>query len=195
MEKSLFDGLVGLEGGATQIAVAVSLISLLAVWWPLMHGALLCWRARAATRVPTAAGTTENATACAPIGHVGGRIAELVREVRAANAAATAGEPDAFVRDAAKQLVVEEYEASFAEPISMYSNLLPPIGFIGTVCGLALLLYSMRMESEALILSGLAMALSSTIFALVGYAVLEAVKIHLYGRLARSIDAGLALEA
>lgn len=193
MESSFFEGLIGLQGGATQIAVAVSLISLLAVWWPLMHGALLCWRARAATRIPTASGAPEDSVAGR--GLVGGRIAELVREVRAANAAATVGEPDAFVRDAAKQLVVEEYEASFAEPISMYSNLLPPIGFIGTVCGLALLLYSMKMESEALILSGLAMALSSTIFALVGYAVLEAVKIHLYGRLARSIDAGLALEA
>lgn len=193
MESSFFEGLIGLQGGATQIAVAVSLISLLAVWWPLMHGALLCWRARAATRIPTASGAPEDSVSGS--GLVGGRIAELVREVRAANAAATVGEPDAFVRDAAKQLVVEEYEASFAEPISMYSNLLPPIGFIGTVCGLALLLYSMKMESEALILSGLAMALSSTIFALVGYAVLEAVKIHLYGRLARSIDAGLALEA
>jgi hypothetical protein len=44
-------------------------------------------------------------------------------------------------------------------------------------------------------LGGLAMALSSTIFALIGYALLESVKIHLYGRLARSIDAGLRLEA
>ena len=110
-------------------------------------------------------------------------------------AGTTAAEPDAFVRDAAKQLVVEEYESSFAEPISMYSNLLPPIGFIGTVCGLALLLYSMHMSHAMLQLGGLAMALSSTIFALIGYAILESLKIHLYGRLARSIDAGLRLEA
>jgi hypothetical protein len=187
MESSNFTGLIDLSGGAAQITLAVSLLSLIAVWWPLMHGTLLCWRARAATRIPES-GTGDDAV-------VSGRIAELIREVRQSVASTTAAEPDAFVRDAAKQLVVEEYESSFAEPISMYSNLLPPIGFIGTVCGLALLLFSMRMSHEMLQLGGLAMALSSTIFALIGYAVLEGVKIHLYGRLARSIDAGMRLEA
>lgn len=185
MESSFLASLTGIDGAVAQVTVAVSLISLLAVWWPLMHGALLCWRARAVTQVPT--GDADRSAVA------GGRIAELIGEVRAANAASTAHEPEAFVRDAAKQLVVEEYESSFAEPISMYSNLLPPIGFIGTVLGLALLLYSMRMSNEMLQLSGLAMALSSTIFALLGYALLESVKIHLYGRLARSIDAGLRL--
>ena len=73
----------------------------------------------------------------------------------------------------------------------MYSNLLPPIGFIGTVCGLAIRLYSMQISQEALQLGGMAMALSSTIFALVSYAILESFKIALYGRLAVSIDAGL----
>ncbi len=184
MESSFFSGLMDLRGGAAQVALAVSLLSLLAVWWPLMHGTLLCWRARAATRIPGADGTDG----------VGGRIASLIAEVRQSTASAAAAEPDAFVRDAARQLVVEEYESSFAEPISMYSNLLPPIGFIGTVCGLALLLYSMHRSDAMLQLGGLAMALSSTIFALIGYALLESVKIHLYGRLARSIDAGLRLE-
>lgn len=193
MESSLITGITGIGAGAAQVTVAISLLSLLAVWWPLMHGALLCWRARAATRLPNADVDADlSAAAVGRAGSVaGGRIALLIREVRDANAAATANEPEAFVRDAAKQLVVDEYESSFAEPISMYSNLLPPIGFIGTVCGLALLLYSMRMSNEMLQLSGLAMALSSTIFALIGYAALESVKIHLYGRLARSIDAGL----
>lgn len=186
MDQSIFSGLLDVSNGAAHVTLAVSLISLLAVWWPLMHGTLLCWRARAATRVPS----PERGEA-----GVGGRIAELIREVRASAADAAAAEPDAFVRDAAKQLVVEEYESSFAEPISMYSNLLPPIGFIGTVCGLALLLYSMHASHAMLQLGGLAMALSSTIFALIGYAILESLKIHLYGRLARSIDAGLRLEA
>lgn len=189
MESSFFTGWAAVSGGVAQVTIGVSLLSLLAVWWPLMHGALLCWRARAATQIPTSGPAAEAG--------VGGRIALLIREVQAGAAASAAGEPDAFVRDAAKQLVVEEYETSFAEPISMYSNLLPPIGFIGTVCGLALLLYSMRLAdaAQALQLGGLAMALSSTIFALVGYAILEAIKIHLYGRLARSIDAGLRLTA
>lgn len=186
MDQSIFSGLLDVSNGAAHVTLAVSLLSLLAVWWPLMHGTLLCWRARAATRVPSPERGESG---------VGGRIAELIREVRASAAGAASNEPDAFVRDAAKQLVVEEYESSFAEPISMYSNLLPPIGFIGTVCGLALLLYSMHMSHAMLQLGGLAMALSSTIFALIGYAILESLKIHLYGRLARSIDAGLRLEA
>lgn len=187
MDASFFAGLLEISGGAAQVTLAVSLLSLLAVWWPLMHGTLLCWRARAATRLPDPARADD--------GGVGGRIADLIAEVRQATASAAAAEPDAFVRDAARQLVVEEYETSFAEPISMYSNLLPPIGFIGTVCGLALMLYSVRTSQDLLQLGGLAMALSSTIFALIGYAILESVKIHLYGRLARSIDAGMRIEA
>ena len=73
----------------------------------------------------------------------------------------------------------------------MYANILPPIGFIGTTCGLAILLLSMRISHDMLQMGALALALSSTIFALVGYAMLEGMKIHLYGRLARSIDAGM----
>jgi len=73
----------------------------------------------------------------------------------------------------------------------MYANILPPIGFIGTTCGLAILLVSMRASHDMLQMGALALALSSTIFALIGYALLEGLKIHLYGRLARSIDAGL----
>jgi hypothetical protein len=71
----------------------------------------------------------------------------------------------------------------------MYANILPPIGFIGTTSGLAVLLLSMRISHDMLQMGALALALSSTIFALVGYAILEGLKIHLYGRLARSIDA------
>jgi len=181
MDATFVDWLTQL--GAAEVTAAISVLSLLAVWWPLMHGTQLCWRARAATRVPEGDAAQTGA---------GGRIVELIREVRAANGGATAGEPDAFVRDAARQLVVEEYESSFAEPISMYANLLPPIGFIGTVCGLALLLYSMHASHAMLQVGGLAMALSSTIFALIAFALLESVKIHLYGRLSRSIEAGLA---
>jgi hypothetical protein len=47
---------------------------------------------------------------------------------------------------------------------------LPPIGFIGTTCGLAVQLLSMRISHDMLQTGALALALSSTIFALVGYA-------------------------
>ena len=100
-------------------------------------------------------------------------------------------EPEEFLRDATRQFVLNEYEMNYAQPISMYANILPPIGFIGTTCGLAILLLSMRLSHDILQLGALALALSSTILALIGYAILESLKIHLYGRLARSIDAGL----
>lgn len=183
MESSFFSTLATLISGEARMAIGVSVLSLLAVSWPLTKGTILCWRARAVTRAPQG-GRQQEAGA-------GSRIAELVREIRQSPASTATAEPEAFIRDAAKQLVVSEYESSFAEPISMYSNLLPPIGFIGTVCGLAIRLYSMQVSQEALQLGGMAMALSSTIFALVSYAILESFKIGLYGRLAVSIDAGL----
>ncbi len=183
MESSLFSTLAGLINGEARVALAVSVLSLLAVSWPLTKGTILCWRARAVTRAPRGDRQEEPGA--------GSRIAELVREIRQSPASTASTEPEAFIRDAAKQLVVSEYESSYAEPISMYSNLLPPIGFIGTVCGLAIRLYSMQVSDGALQLGGLAMALSSTIFALVSYAILESAKIALYGRLNVSIDAGL----
>jgi hypothetical protein len=180
---SLLSTLTTLLHGEARVALGVTVLSLLAVSWPLTKGTILCWRARAATR--TARDGRQAGSAA------GGRVAELVREIRQSPGSTGSPEPDAFVRDAARQLVVSEYESSYAEPISMYSNLLPPIGFIGTTCGLAIRLYSMQVSQEALQLGGLALALSSTIFALVSYAILESIKIALYGRLTLSIDAGL----
>lgn len=94
----------------------------------------------------------------------------------------------AFVRDASRQYVVNEYEARYANPIAMYANILPPIGFVGTTIGLVLLFLSMQVANDSLHLSALALALSSSIFALVGYATLEGLRIHLYVRLMRCLD-------
>ena len=181
LDAGLLGGLIELGQGEWRITLTVCLLSLLAVWWPLTKGAVLCFRARAATRISK--GRTEEA----PSGLVSSRL----REVYAASSTDLGDEqPEAFVRDAVKQIVVEDYESNFAHPISMYANILPPIGFIGTTCGLAILLLSMRLSHNALQMGALALALSSTIFALVGYALLESAKIHLYGRLAKSIHAG-----
>ncbi|MEZ4292540.1 MAG: hypothetical protein R3E53_19150 [Myxococcota bacterium] len=184
--STLFAWLSDLAQSELRITIGVCALSLLAVWWPLTRGALLCWRARTVTRPgrdDEGEGTRD-------------RVSALMAEVASSAAAQEAGRtPDAFVRDAAKQIVVDEYESAFAQPISMYANILPPIGFIGTTCGLAVLLLSMRISHDALQLGALALALSSTIFALIGYAILEGFKIHLYARLARSIDAGLQASA
>ncbi len=165
------------------LTLSICALSLVAVWWPLSRGALLCWRARAATRTGATAGMK---------GSDGGSVSSMVREVfEATTRELETTQPRAFMRDAARQLVVEDYETHFVQPISMYANILPPIGFIGTTCGLAILLLSMRVSEATLQMGALALALSSTIFALIGYAILEGFKINLYGRLARSIEAGL----
>ncbi len=185
MDSATFATLAGYGQNELRVTLFVCAISLIAVCWPLTRGALLCWRARAATRVPR--GDAFEAESPAK-----GDVASLMREVwTAAERDLHETQPPIFVRDAARQLVIDDYETSFAQPISMYANILPPIGFIGTTCGLAVLLLSMRISHEMLQMGALALALSSTIFALVGYATLESMKIHLYARLARSIDAGL----
>ena len=185
METTLLSSLAGFGENELRVTLIVCGLSLIAVWWPLTQGALLCWRARAATRLPKQGESGGE--------DPGGRVASLTLEVFSIASQDHATEqPQAFVRDAAKQLVVDDYEASFAQPISMYANILPPIGFIGTTCGLAVLLLSMRISHDMLQMGALALALSSTIFALIGYATLESMKIHLYGRLSRSIDAGLS---
>ncbi len=184
MESNLLSNLADLGQSELRITLGVCVLSLVAVWWPLTRGALLCWRARVATRIPGGSVKGEQVA--------GGRLACLIEEVASsAESGIDSATSGPFMRDAAKQLVVDDYESSFAQPISMYANILPPIGFIGTTCGLAVLLLSMHLSRDGLQLGALALALSSTIFALVGYAILESLKIHLYGRLARSIDAGL----
>lgn len=185
MDAALIEPAIDLARGELRVTIAVCAISLVAVWVPLTRGALLCWRARRATFVP--------ASGAVDAEQVG--VAALTRRVAASAADQLERESSLpFMRDAAKQLVIDDYETSFAQPISMYANILPPIGFIGTTCGLAVLLLSMRISNDALQMGALALALSSTIFALVGYAILESLKIHLYTRLARSIDAGLAAD-
>ncbi len=185
MDPALIDSILDLGSGELRVTLVVCAISLVAVGIPLTQGAVLCWRARRATAVP------RERDAHAP----GAGVTALTRLVASSAADQLDGSHSLpFVRDAAKQLVIDDYETSFAQPISMYANILPPIGFIGTTCGLAVLLLSMRISNDVLQMGALALALSSTIFALVGYAVLESLKIHLYGRLARSIDAGLSAE-
>ena len=70
----------------------------------------------------------------------------------------------------------------------MCANILPPIGFIGTTGGLMILFVSMRVASDSLELGALAVALGSSIFALVGYTFLEGLRFRLYRRLLARLD-------
>jgi hypothetical protein len=96
-------------------------------------------------------------------------------------------QPSDFVFDATRQYMVNEYEHNYARLITMYASLLPPIGFIGTTGGMLILFVSMHMADDSLELGALAIALTSSVFALVAYAALEGLKIRIYARLLSSL--------
>lgn len=175
----------GPDLGLTTILAAISLI---AVWIPLWRGLRLCFRARSATalrsdselqRVINAGGSA------APNG-----FAELFVRTFSSSLRESSGEsvPAAFVMDAARQYAMNEYESNYAKVVSMYANLLPPIGFIGTTSGMLILFLSMHLANSSLELGALAVALTSSIFALIGFAFLEGFKIRIYGRLLECLD-------
>lgn len=93
------------------------------------------------------------------------------------------GQPSDFVFDASRQYVMNEYEHNYARLISMYANLLPPLGFVGTTGGMLINFLSMHTNDQGLEVISLALALSSSFFALFTFAVLDALKLRLYSRL------------
>jgi len=128
-------------------------------------------------------------------GEAGEPIAVQVLRVLRSSLRENQGErmPTAFLVDASRQYVTHEVRANYFDPISMFSNILPPIGFIGTLIGLVVLVLSKSSGSETLELIGLAGAVSKSILALFGFIVLESIKILLYGRMMRGLDDALGL--
>jgi hypothetical protein len=174
------------------LTCVVSALSLLAVWFPLYRGLRLCLAARAATEKLEGAELRRRleqtaAVADEPLALL--MVRTLVKSLREG-----AGHPREFIVDATKQYVVNEYDAHYARRISMYANLLPPIGFIGTTGGLLVLFVAMHMANSSLELGALAIALTSSIFALIGFSTLEGLKIRLYARLLAAIDEVLELQ-
>jgi len=174
------------------LTAIVSLIALVAVLIPFARGLALSLGARRLTRRVAqdelAHRLAANAVPDEPITLAAVRVLEESRE------AEHEAQPLPFLRDATKQYMLNEYETSFAQPVSMFANLLPPIGFIGTTVGLAFLLASMHFANESLQLGALAVALSSTIFALVAFAILETLKVGLYRRVVRCLDDAMVYE-
>jgi hypothetical protein len=174
------------------ITCGVSAIALLAVWFPLYRGLRLCLEARAATRRLEAAELRRRVDQ--PLGGPGEPLALLMVRTLVRSLRESSGQPREFVIDATKQYVVNEYDTHYARPISMYANLLPPIGFIGTTGGLLVLFVAMHMADGSLELGALAIALTSSIFALVGFSALEGIKIRLYSRLLACLEEVLELQ-
>ena len=168
---------------ATSLEVSLTALATvaaaLAVWIPFSRACAIALRARAATRPESE-----------------GAMARLYAETLEGSLHENeAGHPQAFLRDAARQYVLHEYEESYARPMSMYANLLPPIGFIGTTLGLIVLFASMHFSDRALEVGALGLALTSTLFALMSFAVLESLKIALHRRLRECLQDALRDDA
>jgi hypothetical protein len=185
-------GFVGMIG-VTDIGLTglMTLISFGIVSIPFYRGMRLCVRAHAATRrIPRSqlqrAVTSES-------GERAEALSVLMVRVLSKSLRESDENPTEFVLDATKQYVMNEYDVHYARPISMYANLLPPLGLLGTSIGMLMLLLSMHYANETLELAALALTLTKTIFALISFAVLESIKIHLHGRLLACLDDAISL--
>lgn len=102
--------------------------------------------------------------------------------------------PDEFIRDAAFQFSERYIEEKFIEPIAMLANLLPPIGFIGTIIGMVIhfLSNSGSLNSDITV-AGIATALYTTFIGLIGFTCLEFFRKIFHSLAHRRIDEGLTL--
>ena len=175
-------------GGELGLVSVLTAASLLAVWVPLYRALRIYLQARAATRRVPGASLQKSLRGSGGAGRE--PLAVLMFRVltRSLRDGEAKGYPSDFVVDASRQYIVNEYESHYARIISMYANLLPPIGFIGTTGGMLILFLSIHLGDVSLELGALALALTSSIFALIGFALLEGLKIQLYGRLLRCLD-------
>ena len=90
--------------------------------------------------------------------------------------------PDPFILDAIQQVSENFFEKNFIAPISMYANLLPPLGFVGTIAGMIVVFNTAAEPGSARNLAGLSTALLTTFFALIGFVILEFMGIFLLKR-------------
>jgi biopolymer transport protein ExbB len=104
--------------------------------------------------------------------------------------------PDSFLRDAASQYSHRYFEEKFLEPISMMANLMPPLGFIGTIIGMVVhFLSGSGSLNSNLTVAGIATALYTTFVALVCFTILEFLVKIFTGLARRRIDEGLTAVA
>jgi len=161
----------------------LTLVALAAVWVPFLRGIKVCFQAWSATERVSAAelkrGRASSGNGPEPVALLMMRV--LRKSLRHNDE--QEHHPRDFIFDASRQYVMHEYASHYTSLISMYAGLLPPIGFIGTTGGMLILFLSMHLSDSSLELGALAVALSSSVFALIAFSVLEGFKIRLYGRL------------
>lgn len=169
-------------------ALIVTIMALIAVWFPFYWGLRACMRGFAVTRKVTPAEIQKALERETPAPHEPIAV-QVLRVLRASQKDNPEKMPMAFLIDASRQYVSNEYEASYAKPVTMFSNILPPIGFIGTLFGLVVIVLAKGGNGDAMLeMVGLAGAVSKSICALFGFIVLESLKIRLYGRMLAGLD-------
>lgn len=168
------------------VMVLLTLAALVAVWLPFVRGVQVCFQAWRATERLTAAELTAKS---AGKGNGDEKVEPMsllmMRVLRKSMRQNEQSDhyPSDFVFDASRQYVMHEYASHYAGLISMYASLLPPIGFVGTTGGMLILFISMHLSDSSLELGALAVALTSSVFALVAFSILEGFKVRLYRRL------------
>jgi hypothetical protein len=178
--------MVGSMLGDEMMTVLVTGIALAAVLVPFVQGLRTVMGGWAATRRASpeelSRGKTDRSGRTEPLAILMIRV--LQKSLREGE---REGQPSDFVFDASRQYILNEYDHHYSRLVTMYASLLPPIGFIGTTGGMLILFLSMHLADDSLELGALAIALTSSVFALIAYAGLEGLKIRLYARLLDSL--------
>lgn len=81
-----------------------------------------------------------------------------------------------FLVDATHQLVENLFLSKYVNKITMITNLLPPMGFIGTIFGMIMIFLAKGDPNSDLNTSGLGAALFTTLMALTCFVLVEVVK-------------------
>ncbi|MFP4446066.1 MAG: MotA/TolQ/ExbB proton channel family protein [Desulfosudaceae bacterium] len=98
-----------------------------------------------------------------------------------------------FIADATRQMAENMFESRYMESLTMSSNLLPPLGFIGTVFGMILIFLAKVNPGSELNTIGLGTALFTTLLALFLFVILEIIKMWLVRLTKHRIEMGLIL--
>lgn len=167
------------------VMILLTLVALAAVWIPFTRGIGLCFQAFRATERLSPAQLTQQSARRKAKGDVEPMSLLMMRVLRKSMRQNDQSDhyPSDFVFDATRQYVMHEYSCHYSSLISMYAGLLPPIGFVGTTGGMLILFLAMHLSDASLELGALAIALTSSVFALVAFASLEGFKVKLYRRL------------
>lgn len=100
--------------------------------------------------------------------------------------------PDGYIRDAAFQYSERYFQEQFLEPISLIANLMPPLGFLGTIIGISVhFLSNAGTLNSNLTVTGIATALYTTFVGLICFTILEFMLKIFYPLSRKRIEEGL----